>query len=234
MSPAAAVEDIQLYRSANKAREVADRRERERRRALVVLTLRFLADSGYTEACQALSAATGVSLIKVDAADNVDLLRILTEWEESQEIRWGRRPKLMVERSSSGGGSVPNVSVRTDGGRGTSPAFSGQMAARQRRDRGAAATAAAAAAGDASKASKAGTAKQPPPAASAAAAAGGAPSDDTGCSTEDSLAAFAVEGRSWGQQQFGLSLGGGADAAGEEGNAVANRLLKPLPVRFSR
>ena len=55
----------ELYKSASAAREVAERRERERRRALVVLCARFLASHGYDEACERLSAASGVSLSKV-------------------------------------------------------------------------------------------------------------------------------------------------------------------------
>jgi hypothetical protein len=36
----------------------------------------------------------GVSLQNVDAADNIDLLNVLQEWEDFYEIRFQRRPKL--------------------------------------------------------------------------------------------------------------------------------------------
>lgn len=205
--------EAELYRSASAAREVAERRERDRRRALVVLCARFLASHGFDEACERLSAASGVSLSKVsgarvhgmrlhlcfclahvrrlprqmrerkqrmaqarpppanqnqvDAADNVDLTRILGEWEEQQEARWGRRPQLtraLVRKVPPGGGGrrdAPAASASgtaaaerggpdhgggiTAGSRLVSNCFSGQMAARQRREKAAAAAAASAA-----------------------------------------------------------------------------------------
>jgi hypothetical protein len=34
-------------------------------------------------------------LLQVDAADNIDLLTVLQEFEESYEAKYGRRPKLV-------------------------------------------------------------------------------------------------------------------------------------------
>ena len=45
--------------------------------AALVLVLRFLADFGYMNARDVLSAESGVSLSEFDAADNVDLLLIM-------------------------------------------------------------------------------------------------------------------------------------------------------------
>jgi len=42
----------------------------------------------------------------VDAADNIDLLQIVQEFEESYEVRFNRRPKLvkrLVEEVPAGG-----------------------------------------------------------------------------------------------------------------------------------
>lgn len=36
-----------------------------------------------------------MSLAQVDAADNVDLVRIVQEFEDSYELKYGRRPKLV-------------------------------------------------------------------------------------------------------------------------------------------
>jgi katanin p60 ATPase-containing subunit A1 len=235
-----ALEDVQLYKSARSAREVTDRRDRERRRALLVLTLRFLADSGYGEAAERLSATSGVSLSCVDAADNVDLPRILAEWEEEQEVRWGRRPKLtrpvapchaaggggrreVVGRATavglppkpSGAGAAPRAPDAPDsrgssGGSSSSSTdsapFSGQMAARQRREK------AAAAAGKAA-------------AASAAAEAPAAAPDEAGAANDSAF--LGVEGLAVGRCRARAE----ASSEDDEGSdGVAARLLKPLPV----
>lgn len=42
---------------------------------------------------------------QVDVADNVDLLRVIQEFEDSYEIKYGRKPKLV--RSVQGGGCGP-------------------------------------------------------------------------------------------------------------------------------
>lgn len=72
-----------------------EKREAERRRALLVLILRHLADHGYIEAAERLSTEANVSLSKHDAADNISLLQILQDLEEIHEQRYGKRPKLV-------------------------------------------------------------------------------------------------------------------------------------------
>lgn len=66
----------------------------ERRRNIIVLASRFFQDLGYINAVQAIQADTNVSLDKVDAADNIDLATILTEYEDFYEMRFGRKPKI--------------------------------------------------------------------------------------------------------------------------------------------
>ncbi|GBF88158.1 katanin p60 ATPase-containing subunit A-like protein [Raphidocelis subcapitata] len=162
--PAASGADAELHSAAARARDVAERRGRERRAALVVLVLRFLAACGYRGALQRLEEESGLSLRKVDAADNVDLLRVLSEWEEREEARWGRRPRLTravtppdaaappaggsaAGASNSGGSASASRAAVGGGGSGSSGApFTGQMAARQRREKAAAGAVTAAAA----------------------------------------------------------------------------------------
>lgn len=60
-----------------------------------------------------------VSWTQVDAADNIDLVRIVQEFEESYEVRYNRRPKLvkrLVEEVPSGGGGVRQVAAGGAGG----------------------------------------------------------------------------------------------------------------------
>jgi katanin p60 ATPase-containing subunit A1 len=82
--------DAVLLKAAARGREVQERREAERRRALLVLVL-----VPYIDAADRLSAEANVSLAKHDAADNINLLQILQDFEEEHEQRYGRRPKLI-------------------------------------------------------------------------------------------------------------------------------------------
>lgn len=87
--------DAVLLKAAARGREVQERREAERRRALLVLVLRHLTDQGYIDAADRLSAEANVSLANHDAADNISLVQILQDFEEEHEQRYGRRPKLI-------------------------------------------------------------------------------------------------------------------------------------------
>ena len=82
-------------KTASQAKEQEDKKLQERRKALVVLILRHLCDFGYIETAERLQAESQVNLDQFDAADNVDLLTILQEYEDFYEIRFQRRPKLI-------------------------------------------------------------------------------------------------------------------------------------------
>ncbi|KAI8465723.1 MAG: P-loop containing nucleoside triphosphate hydrolase protein [Monoraphidium minutum] len=223
--------DLELYKCATAAREVAERRERERRRQHVVLILRFLATHGYGDACERLSAASGVSLSKVDVADNVDLGRVVSEWEDAQEARWGRRPRLtreLAKPSVPGGGAgwrdapaaAPDGGGGWEGGGGGGgpdgdPCFSGQMAARQRREKAAAAAAAAAESAKASPKAPGSTAPK---------ARGGLP----GPQSQHKAGGGGADRCSAGSRDGGGSGGGDAAARGLAGRgAAADQLDAP-------
>lgn len=92
--------DSTLIRAAARGREVQEKREAERRRALLVLILRHLTDHGYIEAADRLSTEANVSLLKHDAADNISVLQILQDFEELHEQHYGKRPKLVKQLST--------------------------------------------------------------------------------------------------------------------------------------
>lgn len=74
----------------------------ERRRNIIVLSARFFQDLGYIGSVQAIQNDTNVSLDRIDAADNVDLMTILTEYEDFYEMRFGRKPKLTRKIAGDG------------------------------------------------------------------------------------------------------------------------------------
>lgn len=84
----------------------------------------------------------------MDVADNVDLIRIIQEFEESHEVKYGKRPKLvrkLVEEVQGGGGAMRQVTSagsvsshsRPPLPGGDGPPVSGVVAARQRREKAA-------------------------------------------------------------------------------------------------
>ncbi|KAG1658974.1 hypothetical protein FOA52_008295 [Chlamydomonas sp. UWO 241] len=113
--------DLDRLKVASRAREGEEKRQAERRRAVLVLILRHLADSGYVDAYERLSSESNVHLNKVDVADNIDLVSVVQEFEESYELKYGRRPKLikrLVDEVVGGGGAVRTVPASGAAGRG--------------------------------------------------------------------------------------------------------------------
>lgn len=89
--------DAALLKATARSRDAQEKREAERRRALLVLILRHLADHGYVDSLDRLSTECNLCLDKHDAADNISLLQILQDYEEAHEQRYGRRPKLVKQ-----------------------------------------------------------------------------------------------------------------------------------------
>jgi len=69
--------ELDALRAASKSEAARLKAAQTRKRDLVVLILRHLVNAGFVGAYQLLSKETGVSLDRIDAADNVDLLSIL-------------------------------------------------------------------------------------------------------------------------------------------------------------
>ncbi|DBA79175.1 hypothetical protein WJX77_012098 [Trebouxia sp. C0004] len=114
----------------NDAKQLVAKRLQERKKGLLVLILRHLADFGYKEAYKRLEAEAGVSLDQVDAAQNLSLLSILQDYEEQYEFKYGRKPQLLQKCNS----------LPKEGGMQQSQPgqyMSGAAMARDRRNRGA-------------------------------------------------------------------------------------------------
>ena len=101
-------------KTMNRARETEEKRGVERRRAGLVLSIRFLLDNGYVAAARAAEEEAGISLAKVDVADNIDMASILQDYEEYVQLKFGRPVKLTRKvsggKDSKGGeGLLPSI-----------------------------------------------------------------------------------------------------------------------------
>lgn len=77
-----------------------EKKTQERKRNLVILCACFMREMGYTDSVKHIQTETNISLDKWDGADNIDLLTILTEYEDFYEMRFGRKPKLVRKMAS--------------------------------------------------------------------------------------------------------------------------------------
>ncbi|KAH9600225.1 AAA ATPase [Trypanosoma melophagium] len=95
---------LQAIKIQQKAREDDERVRLKRVKGAIVLILQFLLDQGYTGTLQMLQQESRVSMQQFSPADNVDLLSIITEYEQYFEFRFNRRPKLF--RAVEGGNDI--------------------------------------------------------------------------------------------------------------------------------
>ncbi len=72
-----------------------DKRAKERRKNIIVLITRYLADNGYAQSACSLETESGVSLKKWGVCDNVDLYYILQDYEEYHQIKFNKVPHLV-------------------------------------------------------------------------------------------------------------------------------------------
>ncbi|KAI8923865.1 P-loop containing nucleoside triphosphate hydrolase protein [Entophlyctis helioformis] len=93
---------LSRLKASSEARQAEEERTEQRKRNLLVLILQHLQTAGaYNESVERLQAEAHVSLRKVSAADNMDLLFILQEFESYYAFKFGKAPKL-VRKNTAG------------------------------------------------------------------------------------------------------------------------------------
>lgn len=81
-------------KTARKSKCINDRQSSDRHRDCLVLILSFLRQYGYIQSAAQLQSEGGTILLRYEPADNIDLIQILTEYEDFCEIKFKRKPKL--------------------------------------------------------------------------------------------------------------------------------------------
>jgi katanin p60 ATPase-containing subunit A1 len=61
----------------------------------LILALQYCTENGYLQTAEKLQQEAGVALSKFEVVENLDLLRIVQEYEEYQEMKFGKKPKLV-------------------------------------------------------------------------------------------------------------------------------------------
>lgn len=62
---------------------------------MLILVLQYCSENGYLQTAEKLQHEAGVAISKFEVVENMDLLRIVQEYEEYQEMKFGKRPKLV-------------------------------------------------------------------------------------------------------------------------------------------
>jgi katanin p60 ATPase-containing subunit A1 len=108
MAPAAG-SSLAHMKGQQLAREEEEKLRARRVKGIIVLMEQFLLEQGYTQSLQALQQESRISLTQYCAADNIDLLSVIQDFEDYFEFRCQRKPKLFRARSGNddvGGGAV--------------------------------------------------------------------------------------------------------------------------------
>ncbi|KAJ3329897.1 Katanin p60 ATPase-containing subunit A-like 2 [Blyttiomyces sp. JEL0837] len=87
--------EVASLRRESNAKIAEDEKTEKRKRNVVILTMHFLQQLGYNETVAKLQNECNLSLKKVTAADNIDLLSIVQEFETFYNIKFGKTPKLI-------------------------------------------------------------------------------------------------------------------------------------------
>jgi katanin p60 ATPase-containing subunit A1 len=81
-------------KASSEANTAEQKRLAERKRNVLVLIHQHLIENGYIEAAERLQHESGGVLSKFAAADNIDLIMVLNEYETYYEMRFDKKPKL--------------------------------------------------------------------------------------------------------------------------------------------
>ncbi|KAG7385083.1 Katanin p60 ATPase-containing subunit A-like 2 [Phytophthora pseudosyringae] len=93
---------LMQLKAQNESRLAEEKRLIDRRRNVLVMMLQHCTENGYLQTAEKLQQEAGVALSKFEVVENLDLLRIVQEYEDFQEIKFGKRPKLVRRLSPDG------------------------------------------------------------------------------------------------------------------------------------
>lgn len=97
---------LSKLKAQNDSRLAEEKRQVDRKRNLLILILSHLTSAGYAESVERLQTESGLSLSKFTAADNIDLVTILTEYETYFKMKF-EKPPVLVRRLASSDRDAP-------------------------------------------------------------------------------------------------------------------------------
>ncbi|GLE06242.1 hypothetical protein PINS_up015484 [Pythium insidiosum] len=86
---------LMQLKAQNESRLAEEKRLIDRKRNVLILALQYCVENGYVQTAEKLQQEAGVAISKFEVVENIDLLRIVQEYEEYHELKFGKRPKLV-------------------------------------------------------------------------------------------------------------------------------------------
>jgi hypothetical protein len=102
---------LMALKASSEANTQEQKRLQERKRNILVLTHQYLVENGFIEAAERLQHEAGPSISKFEAADNMDLNLIMTEYEAYYEMRFEKKPKF-IKKSKEDDMPKPKMGVK--------------------------------------------------------------------------------------------------------------------------
>ncbi|KDO30156.1 hypothetical protein SPRG_05348 [Saprolegnia parasitica CBS 223.65] len=82
-------------KAQNDSRLAVEKTAIDRKRNVLVLMLQYCTENGYLQTAEKLQQEAGIALSKFEVVDNIDLLRIVQEFEDFYELKFSKKPKLV-------------------------------------------------------------------------------------------------------------------------------------------
>ena len=94
-APVAMTETLRALKARSELRLEGEKKVIDRKRNLLTLVARYLQNNGYLESALQVQNEAGISLSRYDAADNIDLLGMMIDYEDAYRIKFGRSVTLV-------------------------------------------------------------------------------------------------------------------------------------------
>lgn len=101
--------NLLALRAQTDAGSAEQKRLAEKKKSILLLIYEYLNESGFIESAKKLAGESSGLMSKFAAADNVDLMLILSEYEAYYEMRFSKKPKLMRKLADGEEGYVPRI-----------------------------------------------------------------------------------------------------------------------------
>ena len=88
-------ETLRALKARSELRLEGEKKVIDRKRNLLTLVARYLQNNGYLESALQVQNEAGISLSRYDAADNIDLLGMMIDYEDAYRIKFGRSVTLV-------------------------------------------------------------------------------------------------------------------------------------------
>lgn len=98
-------------KAASKSKSINEKQASDRQRDCLVLLFSFLRQSGYFQTAAQLQSEAGSILSRFEAADNIDLIKVVSEYEDFYEIKFKRKPRFSRPSLSNNRGSTSNSHI---------------------------------------------------------------------------------------------------------------------------